>query len=91
MAQVVSGKKDFVLGPYRGVIITVTHSAVTTSTITKDDHGLSNIVFGSGNNETTEASGLIQINKNSGGAALGSVYTTSVQSGDVVTYLLIGN
>jgi hypothetical protein len=91
MAQAVSGLKSFPIGPLRAVILTVTHTAVTTSTITKADHGLTNITACFMNNETTENDGLVQINKNSGGAALGSVYTTSVTSGDVCTYLIYGN
>lgn len=91
MAQAVVRKSTYPIGPLRAVIMEVTHTGVTTSTITTADHGLGNIVAAFANNETTETQGLVQINKNSGGAALGSVYTTSVTSGDVVTYLLLGN
>jgi hypothetical protein len=91
MAQSVVKKATFPIGPLRAVIVEVTHTGVTSSTITTDDHGLSNIVFVSGNNETSDTDILIQKNKESGGTVLGSVYTTLVTSNDVVTYLLIGN
>lgn len=91
MAQVVSGKREIVFGPLRLIILTVTHTAVTTSTVTANDHGLRSIVGGWINNETTEDQGLLKINQNSGGAAIGSAYLTAVTSGDVVTMFLIGN
>lgn len=91
MAQSVSRKGTFPIGPHRAVIIEVTHTGVTSSTITKADHGLGNIVLALANNETADTDYLVQKNTDSGGAALGSVYTTNVTSGDVVTYLLLGN
>jgi len=91
MAQSAVKKATFPIGPLRAVVIEVTHTDVTSSTITTADHGLSNIVLAVANNETGDTDILVQKNTNSGGAALGSVYTTSVTSNDVVTYLLLGN
>lgn len=91
MAQVVSGQQTFPIGPLRAVILTVTHTDVTTSTLTTADHGLSNIALVLANNETGDTDILVQKNTNSSGAALGSIYTTLVTSGDVVTYYILGN
>jgi hypothetical protein len=90
MAAVASGYQTMPFGPLRAVIVTVTHTSVTTSTLTSADHGLRHIEFVKMNNETSEDLGLVQRNKNSGGVANGSIYTTGVTSGDVCTYLILG-
>lgn len=92
MAQELSGYKLLSsIGPLKCAVLTVTHTAVTTSTLTTADHGFKNIAFVTSSNQTTEAQGLVQKNRNSGGVAAGSIYTTSVTSGDVVDYFILGN
>lgn len=91
MAQVVSKVAQFPIGPLRAVIMSVTHTGVTVSTMTTADHGLTTIAAVFANNETGDTDILVQKNTNSGGAALGSIYTSLATSGDVVTYLVLGN
>lgn len=91
MAFTASKVTQYPLSQHRTVVMQVTHTGVTTSTLTKDHHGLSNIISCTFNNETTEGDGLVQINVDVSGAALGSVYTTGVTAGDVVTYVIVGN
>jgi hypothetical protein len=92
MPQVLSGFKNLGgQGTLRMAVCTVTHTGVTTSTLTTADHGFKNIEFVVANNRTSEAQALVQKNTDSGGAKAGSIYTTSVVSGDVVDYLIFGN
>lgn len=91
MAQSVVVTHTYPIGPLRAVILEVTHTGVTESIVTTDDHGLGSIAFASGNNETGDTDQLVQKNVGSGGAELGSVKTSSVTSGDVVTLFLLGN
>lgn len=91
MAATTVKKAQFPIGPHRKIILEVTHTGVTSSVLTKNDHGMSNIVSVFANNETTDGTFLVQKNTNASGAALGSIYTTGVISGDVVTYEITGN
>lgn len=92
MPQVVSNLKSYPIGPLRAVIVTVTHDSVTSSTLTRADHGLTNIEFAIANSESTNDTDFtVQKNTNSGGSAIGSVYTTGVTAGNVLTYYILGN
>lgn len=91
MAQIVTRKHQFPIGPLKAVVLEVNHDSVTSSTLTTADHGFTTIAAVFANNETGDTDILVQKNTDSGGAALGSIYTTLVTSGDVVTYLILGN
>lgn len=91
MAQVAVTLHQFPIGPLRARLMQVTHTGVTDSTLTANDHGFTTIAAVFANNETGDTDILVQKNTNSSGAALGSIYTTLVTSGDVVTYLILGN
>lgn len=91
MAQQVVKTFHNVVGQLFEVTVQVTHTAVTSSVLTPADHGLTNIVSVATNNETTAgAPQLVQMNKNASGASIGSIYTTSATSGDVITYIIKG-
>jgi hypothetical protein len=91
MAQVVSRKQQFPIGPLRAVILEVSHQGVTSSVLTPADHGFTSIAAVFANQETGDTDILVQKNVNASGASLGSIYTTLVTSNDVVTYLIFGN
>lgn len=91
MAQSVVKKHQYPIGPLKAVILEVTHTGVTTSTLTSADHGMTSIAFVAANNESGDTDISVQKNRNSGGVSLGSIYSSGVTSGDVVTYYILGN
>jgi len=91
MAASVSKTIEIRSGNVREAVFQVTMTGVTSYDFTTADHGFSNILSISVNNETTEADGLAQINTLSTGAQLGGIYLSDFTSDDVVTIRVLGN
>ena len=85
MAATTVKNGEFVHGPYRTKIFTVTLTSVTTVVLTEVDHGLRNVLIATFNNESTEGDGQVVI------SAINTVTLSGFTSGDVVKLQIVGN
>lgn len=76
---------EFVLGPLKAKIFTVTLTGVTGVALTEADHGFRSVQAAFFNNETTEGDGLSVI------SVVNTITLSGFTSGDVVKLLVLGN
>ena len=86
------GGGDAPLGEHKVGFFKVTLTSVTEYDFAPADHGFSNIIYASFNNETSEGDGLLERNYTVANAeSIGNIALTGFTSNDVVSVMIVGN
>lgn len=92
MAATTTKTQELSFGNVRGAVFRTVLTGVTEVDLAKADHGFSNILFASFNNQTTEGDGKLEINYTVADAAsIGNIALTGFTSGDTVDIFVLGH